>query len=60
MSFTLAFDRYNPKSGDFTVSDDGYLNLYVPMDINLPDVQSSVGDRLLVNTGTLTYDRPVA
>ena len=59
ISFTLAFDKYNPKSGEFTVSDGGYLNLYVPMDINLPDIATSSQGGLLVNTGTLTYDRPV-
>ena len=55
LSFTPAFDNYNPKAGDFTLSREGVLNLYVPMNISLPEIPAKTLHR--VSTGALTYNR---
>ena len=58
ISFTPAFDVFSPQSGDFTVSVDGILNLYVPIGVLLPEITPRKKHR--VSTGALTYSRLVS
>lgn len=58
MSFTEAFNNYLPKAGDFTLSQEGWVNLYVSMDVILPEVPNLMVQPVGVTTGSLTYNRP--
>jgi hypothetical protein len=59
-SFTPAWNNYSPKDGEFTLSIDGLLNLYVSMEVLLPNVGTATVHQRIINTGTLTYSRLVA
>lgn len=59
-SFTPAWNNYSPKDGEFTLSTDGLLNLYVSMEVLLPNVGTATVQQRVINTGTLTYSRSVA
>lgn len=58
MSFTEAFNKYEPNAGDFTLSPQGLVNLYVSMDVILPEIATDQVQPVGVTTGTLTYSRP--
>lgn len=58
ISFTESFNNYLPKAGDYTISPEGWLNLYVAMDILLPNVTELVLEPVGTTIGSLTYDRP--
>lgn len=59
-SFTPAWNNYSPKDGEFTLSTDGLLNLYVSMEVLLPNVGAATVHQRIINTGTLTYSRLAA
>lgn len=59
-SFTPAYSNYAPRNGEFTLSTEGVLNLYVSMEVLLPEVGVDPSNNRVVNTGTLTYSRPTA
>lgn len=57
-SFTPPFDIYSPQNGDFTVSSNGLLNLYVSIGVALPNTAEQNRKRLNIGGGSLSYDRP--
>ena len=59
VSFTEAVNSLEPLAEEYTLSTDGLLNLYVPLHISFPEVVTQGAKNLVVNTGYLTYPRPV-
>lgn len=58
-SYSLAVDVYNPKIGNFTFSDEGILNLYVPLGTSLPVVADNLSRKnYVISKSSLTYSRP--
>lgn len=59
ITFTPARNIYAPNIGEYTVSEEGILNLYVSMGVALPRINPISPEGNTISKGVLSYPRPV-